>query len=75
MIVNNTLLKGFFYNERKLSNGKTNKSDYGLRTQRGGRQRGILIRLAIAVVYDNRVQYSYSFCLICPGDACDARGN
>ena len=47
--------------------------DYGLRTQRGGRQRGILIRLAIAVVYDNRVQYSYSFCLICAGDACDAK--
>ena len=44
---------------------QNNKCDYGLRTQRGGRQRGILIRLAIAVVYDNRVQYSYSFCLIC----------
>ena len=28
--------------------------------ERERRQRGILIRLAIAVVYDNRVQYSYS---------------
>ena len=57
---------------------QNNKCNYGLRTQRGARQRGVLIRLAIAVVYVNRVQYSYSFCLICAGDArdaCDARGN